>query len=87
MKKTILSLSLLSLSLFSHAEVLTTIKPLGFIANAITDGVTDTKVLLPVSASPHDYSLKPSDVEQLNSAQLVVWVVHGLESFFYNFID
>ena len=38
-------------------------------------------MLLPVSASPHDYSLKPSDVEKLKSAELVVWVGHGLESF------
>ena len=81
MKKTLLAAGILAATSFAHADVLTTIKPLGFIANAITDGVTETQVLLPVSASPHDYSLKPSDVEKLKSAELVVWVGHGLESF------
>ena len=81
MKKTLITAGILAATSFAYADVLTTIKPLGFIANAITDGVTETQVLLPVSASPHDYSLKPSDVEKLKSAELVVWVGHGLESF------
>lgn len=79
-KKTLIGLAVLGTGI-AQADVLTTIKPLGFIANAITDGVTETKVLLPTTASPHDYSLKPSDVTQLQSAQLVVWVGDGLESF------
>ncbi len=87
MKKTALAFALCSAAAFSNAEVLTTIKPLGFIANAITDGVTETQVLLPVSASPHDYSLKPSDVDKLQSAQVVVWVGSGLESFLAKSID
>lgn len=79
-KKTLIGLAVLG-SVAAQADVLTSIKPLGFIASAITEDVTETKVLLPVSASPHDYSLKPSDVSQLQSAQLVVWVGDGLESF------
>lgn len=79
-KKTALAVGLAACTM-ANAEVLTTIKPLGFIANAITDGVTETKVLLPTSASPHDYSLKPSDIEQLQSADLVVWVGEEMESF------
>lgn len=85
-KRTLIGLAVLGASV-AQAEVLTSIKPLGFIANAITDGVTETKVLLPVSASPHDYSLKPSDVSQLQSAQLVVWVGDGLESFLEKSIE
>lgn len=80
-KKTAIALTLLGVTSLAQADVLTSVKPLGFIANAITDGVTETKVLLPVTASPHDYSLKPSDIEQLKSAQLVVWVGEGLEIF------
>ncbi len=86
-KKSLLSLALLGATAVSNADVLTTVKPLGFIANAITDGVTETKVLLPVSASPHDYSLKPSDVEQLQSAQLVVWIGGEMESFLEKSIE
>ncbi|MDH2998533.1 zinc ABC transporter substrate-binding protein [Pasteurellaceae bacterium LFhippo2] len=86
-KRTALTLALLGATAVSQADVLTTVKPLGFIANAITDGVTETKVLLPVSASPHDYSLKPSDVEQLQSAQLVVWIGEEMEGFLEKSIE
>ncbi|WP_429072604.1 zinc ABC transporter substrate-binding protein ZnuA [Aeromonas veronii] len=73
---------LLAVSLPVRAiEVLTTIKPLGFIAAAITDGVSEPKVLLPTGASPHDFSLRPSDIRSINSADLVVWVGPELEGF------
>ncbi|MFM4785781.1 zinc ABC transporter substrate-binding protein ZnuA [Aeromonas veronii] len=74
--------ALLAVSLPVRAiEVLTTIKPLGFIAAAITDGVSEPKVLLPTGASPHEFSLRPSDIRNINSAGLVVWVGPELEGF------
>ncbi|MEH8132960.1 zinc ABC transporter substrate-binding protein ZnuA [Aeromonas veronii] len=74
--------ALLAVSLPVRAiEVLTTIKPLGFIAAAITDGVSEPKVLLPTGASPHDFSLRLSDIRNINSAGLVVWVGPELEGF------
>ncbi|MGL6523133.1 zinc ABC transporter substrate-binding protein ZnuA [Aeromonas dhakensis] len=74
--------ALLAVSLPVRAlEVLTTIKPLGFIAAAITDGVSEPKVLLPTGASPHDFSLRPSDIRSINEADLVVWVGPELEGF------
>lgn len=74
--------ALLAVSLPVRAiEVLATIKPLGFIAAAITDGVSEPKVLLPTGASPHDFSLRPSDIRSINSADLVVWVGSELEGF------
>ncbi|AHG82482.1 High-affinity zinc uptake system protein znuA [Bibersteinia trehalosi USDA-ARS-USMARC-188] len=86
-KKSLLSLALFSAASIANANVLTTIKPLGFISAAITEGVTETQVLLPTSASPHDYSLKPSDVEKLKSAQLVVWVGDEMETFLEKTLD
>lgn len=86
-KKSLLSLALLGTTTFAAADVLTTVKPLGFIAAAITDGVTETKVLLPASASPHDYSLKPSDKAQLQEAELVVWIGEEMESFLEKSVD
>lgn len=65
----------------ASASVLATTKPLGFIASAITDGVISTEVLLPNGASPHDYALRPSDVQRLRSADLVIWVGPNMESF------
>ncbi len=64
-----------------QAAVVASIKPLGFIASAIADGVTTTEVLLPDGASEHDYSLRPSDVKRLQGAELVVWVGPEMEAF------
>ncbi|QPT11629.1 zinc ABC transporter substrate-binding protein ZnuA [Serratia rubidaea] len=63
------------------AAVVTSVRPLGFIASAIADGVTETEVLLPNGASPHDFALRPSDLRRLRSADLVVWVGPELEAF------
>lgn len=65
----------------AQAAVVTSVRPLGFIAAAIADGVTPTEVLLPDGASPHDYALRPSDVQRLQSAELVIWVGPEMEAF------
>ena len=65
----------------ANAAVVASLKPLGFIASAIADGVTQTQVLLPDGASEHDYSLRPSDVKRLQGADLVVWIGPEMEAF------
>lgn len=82
-KRTIIAAALVTSAGISCAQaaVLTSIRPLGFIASAIADGVTTTEVLLPDGASPHDYALKPSDIKRLREADLVVWVGPEMEAF------
>ncbi|WP_346078511.1 zinc ABC transporter substrate-binding protein ZnuA [Gibbsiella dentisursi] len=65
----------------ASAAVLTSIRPLGFIASAIADGVTETEVMLPDGASPHDFALRPSDIQRLRAADLVIWVGPDMEAF------
>ncbi|MCH9297736.1 zinc ABC transporter substrate-binding protein ZnuA [Pantoea allii] len=65
----------------AHANIVASIKPVGFIASAIADGVTPVDVLLPDGASEHDYALRPSDVKRLQNAELVVWVGPEMEAF------
>lgn len=65
----------------ASAAVVASLKPLGFIASAIADGVTDTQVLLPDGASEHDYSLRPSDAKRLQNNDLVVWIGPEMEAF------
>ncbi|MCQ4321876.1 zinc ABC transporter substrate-binding protein [Stutzerimonas stutzeri] len=78
---------LLFASLFSSAqaqaeiEVLTSIKPLQLIAAAVQDGVGQPAVLLPPGASPHHYAMRPSDVRQIRSADLLYWIGPDLEGF------
>lgn len=70
-----------SIAIRANANVLTSVKPIGFITQAITYGVTETDILLPDGASPHNYSLKPSDLVKIKQAQLIVWVGEDLEAF------
>ncbi|MGC0835236.1 zinc ABC transporter substrate-binding protein ZnuA [Pantoea agglomerans] len=70
-----------SLTLPAQANVVASLKPVGFIATAIADGVTPVDVLLPDGASEHDYSLRPSDAKRLKNADLVVWVGPEMEAF------
>ncbi|BBL30396.1 zinc ABC transporter substrate-binding protein ZnuA [Pantoea ananatis] len=70
-----------SVALPAHADIVASIKPVGFIASAIADGVTPVEVLLPDGASEHDYALRPSDVKRLQNADLVVWVGPEMEAF------
>lgn len=73
---------LTSSAVFSaQADVVASVRPLGFIASAIADGVMPTEVLLPDGASPHDFALRPSDIARLRSADLVVWVGPEMEAF------
>ncbi len=65
----------------AQAAVVASLKPVGFIAAAIADGVTPTEVLLPDGASEHDYALRPSDVKRLQKADLVVWIGRDMEAF------
>src|SRR5476649_3109681 len=65
----------------AQASVVTSVRPLGFIASAIADGVTPTEILLPDGASPHDFALRPSDLQKMRSADLVVWVGPEMEAY------
>jgi zinc transport system substrate-binding protein len=66
---------------YANAKVISSVKPIGFIVEAIASGVTDNDILLPDGASPHSYYLKPSDLAKVKSAELVVWVGEDMEAF------
>lgn len=68
-------------SSYAGAAIVASIKPVGFMAAAIADGVTETEILLPDGASEHGYALRPSDVKRLKSADLVVWIGPEMEAF------
>lgn len=64
----------------SSPVVYTSIKPVAMLVKAVAGDDLDVKVLLPDSASPHDYALKFSDLRALREANLFVWVGPELES-------
>jgi len=65
----------------AHADILTSIKPLTLIAAAVTAGVEQPQQLLPDGVSAHDYSLRPSDRQRLQQAELIVWIGPAHEGF------
>lgn len=65
----------------AQVRVVTSIKPLQMIAHAVTDGVSEPSVLIPSSQSYHHFTLRPSTVRLLNSADLLLWVGPELESY------
>lgn len=65
----------------SEVRVVTSIKPLQLIAAAVQDGVGTPEVLLPPGASPHHFSLRPSDIRRVREADLLYWIGPDLESF------
>lgn len=59
-----------------------TIKPVYSLLSAITEGTdAETTLLVKGSASPHTYSLSPSDAQALQDANIVFWVGPALEHF------
>lgn len=68
-------------ALADSPKVVASIKPLHSIAAAVMEGVGTPTLLIRGAASPHAYSLRPSDARALANADLVVWVGPELESF------
>jgi zinc transport system substrate-binding protein len=62
-------------------RVLATIKPIHSLAAAILEGVTQPKLLLNGTASPHSHALRPSNAEALSESDAVIFVSKNLEVF------
>ena len=68
-------------------SVVTSVKPLQLIAAAVLDGIAEPEVLLPPTASPHNYALRPSDRRRIASADRLYWVGPDLERFLQHLLD
>ncbi|WP_439287212.1 zinc ABC transporter substrate-binding protein ZnuA [Lonepinella sp. BR2357] len=79
--KTAIASAILAAAFSAQADIVTSVKPLGFIASSIADGVLDTQIIVPAGASPHDYNLKPTDIQKIKSADLVLWIGKDVDSF------
>jgi len=88
-KSLLLTSSLLASSLLlatgsAHAEVpnvVVSIKPIHSLVASIMQGLGEPALIVEGAASPHTYSMKPSNASALENANIVFWVGHGLEAF------
>lgn len=62
-------------------DVVTTVKPVYALVASVMGDVHEPYLIVKGSASPHTYSLRPSDAKALERAEVVFWVGHGLETF------
>ncbi len=64
-----------------HLKVLATIRPLALLAQDVAGEAADVDVLLAGDASPHHYSLRISDMQKIEDADLLVWLGPEFERF------
>ena len=62
-------------------QVVATIKPIHSLVAQVMAGIGEPTLLVKGGASPHTYSLRPSDAAALEAADLVFWTGHGMEVF------
>lgn len=68
----------------AEVQIVTSIKPLQLIAQSIQGEHGTTHNLLPAGASPHSFSLRPSDRKLLAQADLFYWIGPDMENFLVN---
>lgn len=62
-------------------SVVVSVKPIHSLVASIMQGVGEPKLIVEGAASPHTYSMKPSNAAALQDADVVFWVGNGLEAF------
>lgn len=61
--------------------VVASVKPIHSLVAGVMAGLGEPALLVRGAASPHTYSMRPSDARALQGAEVVFWVGHGLETF------
>jgi len=82
MRHLIVLLCLIPLSSQASINVVTSIQPLYLITKSIMQGVAEPELLIKSTASVHDFAFKPSQMRQLQKADLVIWIDRNFESGF-----
>jgi len=89
------ALSLLSTAMFlagtgagsAAPDVVVSIKPIHSLVASIMKGVSEPKLIVEGAASPHTFSLKPSNAATIEGADVIFWVGPGIEAFLEKPLD
>ena len=63
------------------ADVVVSIKPVHALVAGVMGETGKPRLMVTGAASPHTYQMRPSEAQALGSADLVVWVGEGMETF------
>ena len=55
-------------------RVATDIAPVHSLTTQVMEGVGQPDLILPIGASPHAYSMRPSEAAALQDAEIVFWI-------------
>ncbi len=62
-------------------DVVVSIKPIHSLVAAVMQGIGEPTLIVKGAASPHTYTMKPSDAAALAKANVVFWTGHDMEKF------
>lgn len=78
---TLLTAAFATPALAEGPKVVASIKPVHSLVAAVMKGVGEPALIVTGAASPHTYSMKPSDAKALEGADLIFWIGPALEAF------
>jgi len=61
--------------------VVASIKPVHSLVSAVMEGAGDVGLVVKGAASPHTYTMRPSEAGMLEDAKVIFWVGEGVETF------
>lgn len=68
-------------SALAAPEVVVSVKPIHSLVAAVMEGVAVPKLIVEGAASPHTFTMKPSNARSLEKADVIFWVGENLETF------
>lgn len=71
----------------TNPQVVVSITPFYALVAAVMEGVWTPQLLVQSGASPHEYALKPSEIQCLQQADLIFWAGPALETFLVKPLD
>ena len=67
-------------TLAAPPKVVTSIKPVQALVKMVMGSLGDPELVIPATASPHMFSMKPSQATMLENAEVMFWIGPGLET-------
>ncbi|ODT67574.1 MAG: zinc ABC transporter substrate-binding protein [Pelagibacterium sp. SCN 63-23] len=83
----VLASLLLTGTAMAAPRVVASTKPIHSLVSAVMQGLGEPILIVKGAASPHTYSLRPSDAAALEAAEIVFWTGHGMELFLADALD
>lgn len=67
-------------TLAAPPKVVTSIKPVQALVKMVMGSLGNPELVIPATASPHTFAMKPSQAKMLEDAEVVFWIGPGLET-------